>query len=222
MAQRLKDDITHFYNIGIKGIIPISHKYSNSKADVRYGKNNKYDFKPDGIKHSTINNIELNDIIEEINKGICGFCIRTGEINNITGIDVDNNGLTLNDNTILDILFKLNTLTIKSPNGYHFYFNHEPTLLNNIHLFNNIDIRNNNGILFYGDRKDGKYEIINKTDIKHLSTDLIEKFKNYKKPLHNTTTELTKINDINIYDLDDKILNDKWFITKKALYEILM
>jgi len=102
-------------------------------------------------------------------KNLNGYCIPTGEINDIVVVDFDE----VEQYNHLKKKFKLaNTLTIKTKNGFHCYFKYDKDLKQTTGILGNIDIRN-----------DGGFVIAPPTKYKNLSnTEEYEyKFKNYKK-----------------------------------------
>jgi len=75
--------------------------------------------------------------------------IITGEISNISGFDFDNKN---SYNSFLQKYpYLKNHYTVETRNGYHIYFLYNssiPTTSNALHSFDNVDTRNNQGILF--------------------------------------------------------------------------
>ena len=167
---------------------------------VRFDNNNKADFNPKGTDCFNPNTTRTHtDNITALNDGCCGFLIRTGEYNNISVIDWDDHEKqTTNKINLLERLKSTGTFAIKTPTGggFHFYFKYIPSIGNNTGLFNNVDIRNNKALVFYGQREDGQYTPINHdAEIleipKDILRDILEEIKNKKtetkiiKSIHN-------------------------------------
>jgi len=132
---------------------------------VRFDKNKKSDFNP---KMTDWANPDIkrthNDNITALNEGCCGFLIQTGEYNNISVIDWDDHEKpTTNKINLLERLKSTGTFTINTPtgDGFHFYFKYIPSIGNKRGIFNNVDIKNNKGLVYYGQRDDGQYTPIN-------------------------------------------------------------
>ena len=129
---------------------------------VRFDNNNKREFAPLGINWTNIIRTH-SDNIAVLNGGCCGFLIQTGEYNNISVIDWDDHHKASKNPELLERLKATGTFTIKTPtgDGFHFYFKYIPTLTNKRGLFDNVDIKNNKGLVYYGQREDGQYKPIN-------------------------------------------------------------
>jgi hypothetical protein len=154
---------------------------------VRFDNNDKNKFNPSGIDWTNPNITRTQaDNIGALNEGCCGFLIQTGEYNNITVIDWDDHGNnTINKINLLERLKATWTFTIKTPTGagYHFYFKYIPSIGNKRGLFNNVDIKNNKGLVYYGQRDDGQYTPINHdADILELPEDILRDILEEIKP----------------------------------------
>lgn len=154
---------------------------------VRFDNNDKSNFNPSGIDWTNPNITRTHaDNIGTLNEGCCGFLIQTGEYNNITVIDWDDHGNnTINKINLLERLKATWTFTIKTPTGvgYHFYFKYIPNIGNKRGLFNNVDIKNNKGLVYYGQRDDGQYTPINHdADILELPEDILRDILEEIKP----------------------------------------
>lgn len=217
--KTLYEDIKYLISLNI-GVIPLSKEIGNIR-DVKINNNTKEDFKPTLKIHKNLyNEYILNNAIKN---NIVGYYLECGERSNIFIVDVDNKKTT--NNAIIEKIKILDTLTISTPSGgFHYIFKYtDKYKINSIALFNNIDIKTNNSITYFGIRNDGVYKIIDKSkEIKDISYNILNEFKEYR------IEYLT--NSINFNDkyLDDKYLNDnievkKGFnITEKELYILLL
>ncbi len=102
----------------------------------------------------------------DLKNGIVGYAIQTGQRSQIFVIDWDNKDISDKSYDFKQKLKDCNTLTINTAGGgHHFIFKYQGKLSNiknHTHLFGNIDIRNNKGCIYFGDRDDGIYTIENK------------------------------------------------------------
>jgi hypothetical protein len=178
------DEITE----GLKTFRKLKIKVLENK-NVRFNNNNKSDFNPRGTDWANPDiKPTYHDNITALNGGCCGFMIQTGEYNNISVIDWDDHGKqSTNKINLLERLKSTGTFAIKTPTGggFHFYFKYIPSIGNKTGLFNNVDIRNNKALVFYGQREDGQYTPINhEADIleipKDILRDILEELKNKK------------------------------------------
>lgn len=170
-------------------------------ASVRFDKNKKHDYNP---KMTDWANPDIkptyHDNIKALNGGCCGFLIQTGEYNNISVIDWDDHGKqTTNKINLLERLRATGTFTINTPTGggYHFYFKYIASIGNKRGIFDNVDIKNNKGLVYYGQRDDGQYTPINHSanilEIpEDILRDILEEIKNSKT----AKTETKIINNI--------------------------
>ena len=165
--------------------------------NVRFDNNNKTEYNPKGTDwaNPTIKRTH-QDNITALNGGCCGFMIQTGEYNNISVIDWDDHEKqTTNKINLLERLKATGTFTIKTPTGegFHFYFKYIPSIGNKVGIFNNVDIRNNKALVFYGQREDGQYTPINhNADILEIPNDILRDILEEIKKDKTTKTE-TKI-----------------------------
>lgn len=169
---------------------------------VRFNKNNKGDFNPSGIDWANPNITRANsDNIDALNEGCCGFLIQTGEYNNITVIDWDDHDKkTTNKINLLERLIATGTFTIKTPTGggYHFYFKYIPNIGNKRYIFDNVDIKNNKGLVYYGQRNDGQYTPVNHTaNILEIPENILKDILEEIKKTNTTKTETRIVNSIN-------------------------
>jgi len=214
----LYEDIDFLTSLNI-GVVPLSKNNGNIR-DVKTGSNSKSDFKPTLPINKTLYNKQI--LKNAINNDIIGFYIETGKRSNIIIIDYDNKPTT--NPEFFGKLQALETLTIKTPSGgFHFIFKYSDKYkTNSIGIFNNIDIRTDGAITFFGIREDGEYKIMDKSkDAKELPANIIKELKSYRKS--------EKPDDyIENLIIDDTGLNDnidiaKGFnITEKELYGLLL
>jgi hypothetical protein len=188
--------------------------------EIKDGKNNKTDYGNNlqQFWNDLNNNIEYseNRIFKQIEDGVIGFGIPTGYYNNLIVIDIDNKEPSNKNisNKLIDDLHKLNTLTIKTPNGFHFYLKYNENLKKNRKgILNHIDIRGNRGLVFNGIRNDGSYTIYKKETIKKLTDDIIYRI------LDNIPIETN--NDKNLKGTKRKEEKYKYDLTDNDLYELL-
>jgi hypothetical protein len=187
--NELTDGLNTFRRLKIKVL---------ENKNVRFDNNNKTEYNPKGTDwaNPTIKRTH-HDNITALKGGCCGFMIQTGEYNNITVIDWDDHAnKTTNKINLLERLRATGTFTIKTPTGegFHFYFKYIPSLaINKIGIFNNVDIRNNKALVFYGQRDDGQYTPINhNADILEIPEDILSDILNEIKNDKTAKTE-TKI-----------------------------
>lgn len=197
ITQKLQEQ-TNQLTKGLKTFNRLKIKVLENER-VRFDKNNKTDFNPKGTDCFNPNTTRTHtDNITALNDGCCGFLIQTGEYNNISVIDWDDHEKqTTNKINLLERLKSTGTFAIKTPTGggFHFYFKYIPSIGNNTGLFNNVDIRNNKALVFYGQREDGQYTPINhEADIleipKDILRDILEELKN--KKTDKTETKIIK------------------------------
>ena len=168
-------------------------------ANVRFDKNKKHDYNP---KMTDWANPDIkptyHDNIKALNGGCCGFLIQTGEYNNISVIDWDDHGKqTTNKINLLERLRATGTFTINTPTGggYHFYFKYIASIGNKRGIFNNVDIKNNKGLVYYGQRDDGQYTPINhNANILEIPEDIL---RDILEEIKNSKTAKTETNIIN-------------------------
>jgi hypothetical protein len=165
--------------------------------NVRFDNNNKTEYNPKGTDWANPNIKRTHqDNITALNGGCCGFMIQTGEYNNISVIDWDDHEKqTTNKINLLERLKATGTFTIKTPTGegFHFYFKYIPSIGNKVGIFNNVDIRNNKALVYYGQRDDGQYTPINhNADILEIPNDILRDILEEIKKDKTTKTE-TKI-----------------------------
>jgi len=169
--------------------------------NVRFDNNNKTEYNPKGTDWANPNIKRTHqDNITALNGGCCGFMIQTGEYNNISVIDWDDHEKqTTNKINLLERLKATGTFTIKTPTGegFHFYFKYIPSLSNKVGIYNNVDIRNNKALVFYGQRDDGQYTPINhNADILEIPNDILRDILEEIKKDKTTKTETKIINNI--------------------------
>jgi len=70
--------------------------------------------------------------------------IRTGEVSNLTAIDVDGKSGMDSVQTIAHLLPE-NNRVIKTPHGYHLYFDYSAEFTTGVGFLNGLDVRNNSG-----------------------------------------------------------------------------
>lgn len=131
--------------------------------------------------------------------------IITGKISNLTVIDFDN--IHEYDKFVSDFPIVKTYKTIKSPNGYHIYFNYYKELLTGVDVFQDykhIDIRNDNSIIFSPPTsyKLLNHNVVSYVDIGGIICDIPDFIKNLK--LKNKT--ILKSNAISI--MTNKLDND--------------
>jgi len=150
-TQRLTTSIEYLCNLKMKILALKNIRLPNNQ------KKHYIDNIPTGWK---IQYMSIPELKTEIKAGCEGFLIKTGKVSNILVVDYDNKDCSNKD--LLEMLKACDTLTIKTPNkGYHFIFKYDSDNLTKckVGLFNNIDIRSDGGMLFFGNRSDGEYII---------------------------------------------------------------
>ena len=150
------------------------------------------------------------------------FVVITGKISGITVIDCDI--ISSYKQIIKDFPELANTLTIKTPNGYHIYCKYHPTPATKTDTFKsypNVDIRNDIGIVFGPNtiRSDGKkYILLNKEqeNIIAFPDNLIKDLKE-----KNTKKKKDKKDDNDDDSDDDFIDTQRDDIDKKELFKLM-
>lgn len=224
VSQKIYQDLKKFSKNNIQ-ILPLNN--------VNKDNNTKYAFACGLSKNWTNKQAFFKDIIKAVKKGITGYAIKTGKKSGIIVIDYDEK--ENNNPEILEQLKATNTLTVKSPNGLHFYFKYNDLLYKGTtRIFNCYDIRTNGNCCFYGERIDGNYEILDENaDIlecpKNIAETLYQEANSYKltdediKNNKSTSTpsklitSKTKLTDVNKH----QYIQNKYFITDCSLLYIL-
>jgi len=194
ITQQLQEQ-TNQLTEGLNAFKRLKIKVLENK-NVRFDNNNKTEYNPKGTDwaNPTIKRTH-HDNITALNGGCCGFMIQTGEYNNISVIDWDDHEKqTTNKINLLERLKATGTFTIKTPTGegFHFYFKYIPSIGNKVGIFNNVDIRNNKALVFYGQREDGQYTPINhNADILEIPEDILRDILEEIKK-HKTETKIIK------------------------------
>lgn len=189
-TERLKE-LFNIYESNKISITPL--------RNIKIGNNHKSVFK-NSLKEywgDVKNNkrTDFNDIIDDVNNGICGFAIRTGFFNNIIVIDYDLKETSKPD--FINRLHNTSTLTIKTASGgFHFIYKYTSLLETRTGIFGNIDIINNNKPIFNGLREDGEYTLYSNNTIKEVPEDIIISLNENVKQLTKQQI-LTNTNDIN-------------------------
>ena len=169
VPRNLYDDIEYLTSLGIS-IIPLKSVRKESKS--------KDDYKKGLLANWTQQLSSFTELQESLKDGIVGYAIQTGQKSQIFVIDWDNKDLNDKSNDFKQKLIDCNTLTINTAGGgHHFIFKYQgklSTIKNHTHLFGNIDIRNNQGCIYFGDRDDGIYAI-NKKKIEYEDGDIVYK-----------------------------------------------
>jgi hypothetical protein len=234
IPRNLYDDIEYLTSLGIS-IIPLKSVRDNSK--------NKDDYKRGLVANWTNLVVSLKELKESLNEGVLGYAIQTGQKSQIFVVDWDNKDITDKSIELKQRLIDCKTLTINTAGGgHHFIFKYQgklSSIKNHTHLFGNIDIRNNQGCIYFGDRDDGIYAIDNKeVKIQELPDDLLlelkdeivnksgrnvrDKLENYKRAVEGDDKkkieELTKKK----YQNGDYVLGiERYFITPDQMRKIL-
>ena len=203
------------------GILKIFHKLHIEvlpNYNVKEGKNSKRDFTPiDGWKDKPYS---YKENIKAVEDGIIGFIVKSGKKSNISVVDYDFHGKeTTNTTDILNRLKATSTFYITTPTGgYHFYFKyHKGILKNSRGIFDNIDLRNDGGLLFLGIRDDGEYEIhYEDALIKTMPKDIFTELNEWKKAT-------TRDEDIKEHTFKETFLKntERYNITEKQLFKYL-
>lgn len=211
-TARLEETLRIFNNRKIE-VIP--------NYNVKDGKNTKDDFKPTISWKDT--RISYRENIKALKDGVLGFMVRTGIKSNITVIDYDYHGVeTSNTTDILNRLKETSTFYLTTPTGgFHFYFKYEKRLSRNrAKIFNNIDIKSEDGLIYLGVRNDGEYTINNiNSSIREIPEDIIKELNEWKK----STMEV----DVKNGETEEQIFNNilhkgkRYNITEEQLYKYL-
>jgi len=169
VPRNIYDDIEYLTGLGIS-IIPLKSVKKETKS--------KDDYKKGLVANWTNQITSFTELQESLKEGIVGYAIQTGQRSQIFVIDWDNKDINDKSNDFKQKLIDCNTLTINTAGkGNHFIFKYQgklSTIKNHTHLFGNIDIRNNQGCIYFGDRDDGVYSIDNKdVKIQELSDNLL-------------------------------------------------
>lgn len=160
LPRNLYDDIDYLTGLGIS-VIPLK--------SVRNDRKSKDDYKKGLVANWTNQITSFTELQQDLKDGIVGYAIQTGQKSQIFVLDWDNKDINDKSNDFKQKLKDCNTLTINTAGGgHHFIFKYQGKLSNiknHTHLFGNIDIRNNQGCIYFGDRDDGIYTIDNKKAI---------------------------------------------------------
>ena len=234
LSRNLYDDLAYLTGLGIS-IFPLKSVKKNTKT--------KEDYKKGLVPNWTNKITSFKELQECLNEGIVGYAIHTGQKSQIFVVDWDNKDITDKSNDLKQKLLDCNTLTINTAGGgHHFIFKYQSklsTIKNHTHLFGNIDIRNNQGCIYFGDRDDGIYAIDDTSkDIKPLPDDLLlelkeevlnksgnkvrDKLNKYKKAVEEndeaTINELTAKK----YQNGEYVVGiERYFITPEQIYKLL-
>ena len=234
VPRNLYDDIDYLTGLGIS-IIPLKSVRKDSKDKDDYKK---------GLVANWINLIvSFKELQQDLKDGVLGYAILTGQKSQIFVIDWDNKDINEKSNEFKQKLIDCNTLTINTAGGgHHFIFKYQgklATIKNHTHLFGNIDIRNNQGCIYYGDRNDGIYSIDNKeVKIKELPDDLLleikeeilnktgnkvrEKLNKYKKAVEENDKETIRELTIKKYQNGEYVIGiERYFITTEQIHKLL-
>jgi hypothetical protein len=178
-----------------------------------------------GVNAWTKQQIPYQKSIESvINNNNVGFVVKTGIESGIVIIDWDDKPTTYPESKeLLDLCLNRDTLTVKTPgNGYHFYFKYNNKLPGNRrHIFDNIDIRSNEGCCYFGERNDGIYTFIDKNKkIKSVTDNIIELIYSYKKINIKSFKRIIKENKVKVINpidtlIDNPIVNEVFNLTEK-------
>lgn len=209
VPRNLYDDIEYLTGLGIS-IIPLKSVKKETKS--------KDDYKKGLVPNWTNLVVSFQELQESLKEGVLGYAIQTGQKSQIFVIDWDNKDINDKSNAFKQKIIDCNTLTINTAGGgHHFIFKYHgklSTIKNHTHLFGNIDIRNNQGCIYFGDRDDGIYAI-NKKKIEYEDGDIAYK-----------VSEIQELPDILLLELQDEIINktgkkikDKSDKYKKAVEE---
>ena len=234
VARNLYDDIDYLTGLGIS-IIPLKSVRQDSKT--------KDDYKNGLVANWTNQITSFRELQQDLKNGIVGYAIQTGQRSQIFVIDWDNKDISDKSNDFKQKLKDCNTLTINTAGGgHHFIFKYQGKLSNiknHTHLFGNIDIRNNKGCIYFGDRDDGKYTIDNKKAIiQELPDNLLlelheeiinktgrkvrEKLDNYRKAVEQNDTEKTQELTKRKYKNGEYVIGiERYFITPEHLLKLL-
>ncbi len=209
VPRNLYDDIEYLTGLGIS-IIPLKSVKKETKS--------KDDYKKGLVPNWTNLVVSFTELQQDLKDGVLGYAIQTGQKSQIFVIDWDNKDINDKSNAFKQKLKDCFTLTINTAGGgHHFIFKYQgklSTIKNHKHLFGNIDIRNNQGCIYFGDRDDGIYSI-NKTKIEYEDGSI-----EYR------VAEIRELPDNLLLELQDEIINktgkkvkDKSDKYKKAVEE---
>jgi hypothetical protein len=234
VPRNLYDDIDYLTGVGIS-IIPLKSVRQDSKS--------KDDYKRGLVANWTNQITSFRELQQDLKDGIVGYAIQTGQRSQIFVIDWDNKDITDKSNDFKQKLKDCNTLTINTAGGgHHFIFKYQGKLSNiknHTHLFGNIDIRNNQGCIYFGDRDDGIYTIDNKKAIiQELPDNLLlelheeiinktgrkvrEKLDNYRKAVEQNDTEKIQELTKRKYKNGEYVIGiERYFITPEHLLKLL-
>lgn len=147
-----------------------------------------------------------------INNNNVGFVVKTGIESGIVIIDWDDKHTSYSESKeLLDLCFNRDTLTVKTPgNGFHFYFKYNNKLPGNRrNIFDNIDIRSNDGCCYFGQRNDGIYTFIDKNKkIKSVTDNIIELIYSYKKIEIKSFKSIIKENKVKVINSIDNLIDN--------------
>jgi hypothetical protein len=209
VPRNLYDDIEYLTGLGIS-IIPLKSVKKETKS--------KDDYKKGLVANWTNQITSFTELQESLKEGIVGYAIQTGQKSQIFVIDWDNKDINDKSNDFKQKLIDCNTLTINTAGkGHHFIFKYQgklSTIKNHTHLFGNIDIRNNQGCIYFGDRDDGIYSI-NRTKIDYEDGDTELKIASIRELPDNLLLELQD----EIINKTGKKIKDKSDKYKKAVEE---
>ena len=183
--------------------------FTASKIKLTKNKKGKYEKKVFGLPKgwNLLNKENIGDHIL-IDKGHKVFCIRTGELNNITVFDFDSKEAY--DNAVDNCNFITTFYTVKTPRGYHVYGKYNPDLKTSTDTEKKIDVRNDGGFVF-GDktvREDGKkYEKIIDGS---LNMEFPQSFLDYvsKKPKKKKKKSIPKVEEEKIKENKSELILD--------------
>jgi len=237
VPRKLYDDIDYLTGLGIS-IIPLKSVRNDSKS--------KDDYKKGLVANWTNQITSFTELQQDLKDGIVGYAIQTGQKSQIFVLDWDNKDINEMSNNFKQKLKDCNTLTINTAGGgHHFIFKYRgklSSIKNHTHLFGNIDIRNNQGCIYFGDRDDGIYTIDNKeVKIQELPDNLLlelheeiinktgrkvrDKLDNYKKAVEENDKEkieeLTKRKYRREQNGEYVIGIERYFITPEHIHKLL-
>jgi len=234
VPRNLYDDIEYLTGLGIS-IIPLKSVKKETKS--------KEDYKKGLVANWTNQITSFQELQQDLKDGIVGYAIQTGQKSQIFVIDWDNKDISNMSNNFKQKLKDCNTLTINTAGGgHHFIFKYQgklSTIKNHTHLFGNIDIRNNQGCIYYGDRDDGIYSIDNKkVIIQELPDNLLlelqneiinktgrkirDKLDKYKKAVEENDEEMIKELTTRKYQNGEYVIGiESYFITPEHIKKLL-
>lgn len=240
VPRNLYDDIEYLTGLGIS-IIPLKSVKKETKS--------KDDYKKGLVPNWTNLVVSFQELQESLKEGVLGYAIQTGQKSQIFVIDWDNKDINDKSNDFKQKLIDCKTLTINTAGeGQHFIFKYHgklSTIKNHTHLFGNIDIRNNQGCIYFGDRDDGIYAIDKKKDddgkdvkIQELPDNLLlelqdeiinktgkkirDKSDKYKKAVEENDEETIKELTTRKYQNGEYVIGiERYFITPEHIKKIL-